>query len=125
MDSNPICACPCCGHIVFEELQAWAICPICFWEDDPVQVADPWFAGGANKPSLVESQANYRKFGAMEQRFVRHVRPPREDDRKDQMWRLVGPEDKALATTPREIEEKRLRGEFVSYQYWLRSSSRQ
>ena len=32
------------------------ICPICFWEDDNVQLRWPDWAGGANTPALIESQ---------------------------------------------------------------------
>jgi hypothetical protein len=45
--------CPCCGHVVFDEPPgSYAICPVCFWVDDPVQLRWPDWAGGANKPSL-------------------------------------------------------------------------
>ena len=44
-----------------------------FWEDDPVQILDPWYEGGANKSSLVQAQANYVASGAMESRFVGSV----------------------------------------------------
>ena len=35
--------CPCCGFMTFdvESRGNWEICPVCFWEDDPVQSADP------------------------------------------------------------------------------------
>ncbi|WP_343076170.1 CPCC family cysteine-rich protein [Natronoglycomyces albus] len=40
------------------------ICLVCWWQDDPVQLRWPTLRGGANKPSLVEAQKNYRSFGA-------------------------------------------------------------
>ena len=39
--------CACCGYQTIEAKGDYEICPICFWEDDPVQEADPWFEGGA------------------------------------------------------------------------------
>jgi hypothetical protein len=48
--------CPCCGSAVIREPGAHEICPVCGWEDDPVQSADPSFAGGANVPSLDEAR---------------------------------------------------------------------
>ena len=47
--------CPVCGSKVFEEKGGYEICPVCGWEDDPVQRRDPGFAGGANKMSLNEA----------------------------------------------------------------------
>ena len=56
-------ACPCCGSLT--RLRAnygtWDICPVCRWQDDPHQAADPDRAGGANKTSLREAHANDRR----------------------------------------------------------------
>ena len=50
--------CPCCGFLTLEgEYGSYAICPICDWEDDPVQLANPTSAGGANSKSLAKAQA--------------------------------------------------------------------
>ena len=116
---SPKYTCPCCGFIVFAERQNYEICPICFWEDDAVQAADPWFAGGANKPSLAEAQRIYEAIGAMEARFVPDVRAPLPSDRRDPAWRPLSERDKQYATTPIAIEscaEAR-----PSYAYWLRA----
>src|SRR5579862_921788 len=49
--------CPCCGFRVFGEPPgSHEICPVCNWEDDPVQLHDPHYAGGANRRSLREAQ---------------------------------------------------------------------
>lgn len=82
--------CPCCGHVVFEEPPgSYNICDVCFWEDDAIQLRWPDYAGGANKPSLIESQANFRQHGAMEPRFVDNVRPPADDEPLDPGWRPI------------------------------------
>lgn len=86
-----------------------------------MQIADPWFEGGANKPSLVQSQRNYAELGAMEARFISNVRAPTDDDIHSPDWRLVCEEDKVNATTPREIEELREQGKIVAYEYWIRT----
>ncbi|EGN7764477.1 hypothetical protein ISN88_004608, partial [Escherichia coli] len=39
----------------------YEICPICGWEDDPVQSADPDFSGGANSPSLNEAKRAFNE----------------------------------------------------------------
>lgn len=74
--------CPCCGYFTLTEppIGSYEICPVCFWEDDPVQNADPEFSGGANNPSLNEARQNFARFGAMEERFKENVRPPHEDE---------------------------------------------
>ena len=52
--------CPCCGHLTFDDpTGSDEICPICFWQDDGVQLAFPDMAGGANKCSLMEGQRNF------------------------------------------------------------------
>jgi len=116
-------ACPCCGYLVFDERDCYEICPICFWEDDGIQIADPWFSGGANKPSLEESQRNFAEFGAMEKRFISNVRAVTEDDTQDPDWRPVQLNDKMYVTTPREIGEQHRFGVIVPYEYWKRSPS--
>ena len=50
--------CPACGFLTIEEncYGTYLICPICDWEDDPVQLANPACGGGANTQSLIEVQ---------------------------------------------------------------------
>lgn len=50
-------ACPVCGFLVFGDSHgSYTICPICDWEDDGVQLANPCSGGGANQESLYEYQ---------------------------------------------------------------------
>ena len=53
--------CPCCGRHYFEEKDAYEICPVCGWEDDPLQRREPDFGGGANSMSLNEAREAYRE----------------------------------------------------------------
>jgi hypothetical protein len=57
MSSVPI-PCPSCGFRTFSEPEygSFGICPICSWEDCPVQLANPLDSGGPNRESLVEYQ---------------------------------------------------------------------
>ncbi|MGL6211723.1 MAG: CPCC family cysteine-rich protein [Paracoccaceae bacterium] len=75
--------CYCCGHLTREEADPGShdICPVCFWEDDLVQVADPACPGGANNTSLLQARENYREFGASEREMLQHVRLPKDDER--------------------------------------------
>jgi hypothetical protein len=54
----------------------YEICPVCGWEDDPVQFRDPDNEGGANRVSLSEAKANFRRFGAISTEEVGRVRKP-------------------------------------------------
>lgn len=49
--------CPCCGKVYVDEYE---ICDECLWENDPVQLDDPDFAGGANEMCLNEAREAYR-----------------------------------------------------------------
>ncbi len=84
--------CPCCGYLVFDEpAGSFAICPICFWEDDIVQLGFPLMAGGANSKSLVESQQTYMRYQVSDERFKANVRTPQATDRRDKEWRPLNP----------------------------------
>ena len=74
--------CPCCGYYTLEERagEGYGVCEVCFWEDDIVQLEDPNFEGGANRPSLIEARKNFKEFGASEWEMVPYVREPFPDE---------------------------------------------
>ena len=50
--------CPVCGFLRLEGAYgSYVICPVCEWEDDQVQLANPVCTGGANSESLIDAQA--------------------------------------------------------------------
>ena len=53
--------CPVCRMHYFSKKDSYEICPICGWEDDWLQRADPEYAGGANKISLNQAIEEYKK----------------------------------------------------------------
>lgn len=59
LNDDELYNCPCCGTAVVDELGCYEICPVCGWEDDPVQSADPEYEGGANKMSLNSARHEY------------------------------------------------------------------
>lgn len=70
--------CPCC-YCRTQVIRAdFHICPVCFWEDDGQDDHDADVVrGGPNGPlSLTAARANYRAFGACDERARRHVREP-------------------------------------------------
>jgi hypothetical protein len=77
---------PClgCGFLVLSEpVGSYGTCPVCGWEDDPVQAADSEYQGGANGISLADHQ-----YGVL-QRFPLTVREHLGLHR-DPGWRPVG-----------------------------------
>lgn len=112
--------CPCCGHRTLSGPPgSYGLCPVCFWEDDGLQLLDPAFGGGANAPSLLECQANYRCFGACEARFRELVRPPTVEEAKDPEWRPAQDSDLRWSRLPKELageEHDRLE----TWYYWKR-----
>lgn len=53
--------CPCCMSHVNDGIGKYDICPVCGWEDDPVQRRDEVFTGGANEMSLREAKEAYNE----------------------------------------------------------------
>lgn len=70
--------CECCGYYTLPEESRgnYNICPVCFWEDDIVQLEDPNFEGGANEESLNQARSNYLHFGVSHKKFIGKVRKP-------------------------------------------------
>ncbi|MDB5338139.1 MAG: hypothetical protein JWN70_3758 [Planctomycetaceae bacterium] len=100
--------CPCCGYEVFGEPPgSFEICPICYWEDDIVQLAFPDLAGGANHCSLIEGQHNFATIGTCEARLKKHVRAPSESEHRNGTWRpLQSDSDRHLRWSVEENHRK-------------------
>lgn len=90
MDKFP---CSCCGYMTLKEKPpgTYEICPVCFWEDDVVQLSDPDFAGGANVVSLRQAQRNFLEIGVSDPRFKKNVRAPRPGEERSPEWRPLDP----------------------------------
>lgn len=75
--------CPCCRSVTLAERGGFEICPVCFWEDDGQDDADADIVrGGPNGSlSLTQARENHARIGAYEERVLRHVRPPRPEER--------------------------------------------
>ncbi|TKR29663.1 hypothetical protein FCE95_16195 [Luteimonas gilva] len=51
--------CPACGFMTLEGAYgSYALCRLCDWEDDGVQLANPTSDGGANSESLAQAQTS-------------------------------------------------------------------
>jgi hypothetical protein len=75
--------CPCCANLTLDERDAYSICPVCFWEDDPGQAVDLDDENGANSVSLRQARANYKSFGASEESMKKNVRKPEPHELKN------------------------------------------
>lgn len=73
--------CPCCEYFTIDQIGDYEICPVCYWEDDPVQSNDPNYSGGANAFSLMEAKLNFKSFGAVDKKFIGKTRMPKDNER--------------------------------------------
>jgi hypothetical protein len=98
--------CPCCGYkTIYREETFYDLCPVCFWETDPIQLADPHYKGGANRPSLVEAQQHFILFGACEIEVFPYVRLPLADEKKDENWLPIDENKEGLLYFKRHWDE--------------------
>jgi len=75
--------CTCCGYVTLQENPedpTFEICPVCFWENDPLQSEKPDYSGGANRVSLIQARKNFNEFGSSEERLLTYVRNPLEEE---------------------------------------------
>lgn len=82
-------ACPCCGYKTFREQLdgSYDVCQVCFWEDDPIQLDDPNYAGGANRVSLRQGRKNFIEFSVCEIEMIKNVRQPTKEEQRDENWK--------------------------------------
>jgi hypothetical protein len=99
-DESTLHYCLCCGYRTIEGYETAfgyttppytsCICPICFWQDDPVDYDEPDVsAGGPNHVSMKQAQRNFLAFGVSEERLLPYVRKPTPEDKRDPNWRLL------------------------------------
>lgn len=74
--------CPCCAFLTLPEKPpgTYAVCPVCYWEDDETQFHDSTYEGGANRVSLIAARMNFLHHGASASEYRDRVRPPRPDE---------------------------------------------
>lgn len=74
--------CLCCNFktLAYAEPLFYEICPVCYWENDPIQNNDENYSGGANRISLIEAKKNYKTIGAVSSDALKYVRKPFDDE---------------------------------------------
>ncbi len=65
-------SCICCGYFTIEG--EFDLCPVCYWEKDFFQEENIDDSGGANLVSLRTGRENFKKIGAVEEKFRDQVR---------------------------------------------------
>jgi hypothetical protein len=60
--------CPVCGNFTIE--QKFDICPICYWEYDPIDIKNPELISNSNKLSLYVARSNYCKYGISSLKYL-------------------------------------------------------
>lgn len=74
-------ACPVCGYLTLGKRGQFSICPVCFWEDDGDDATPEEPSYGPNGGlSLNTARQHFLEVGAIEKRFMSHVRPPKEEE---------------------------------------------
>jgi hypothetical protein len=75
--------CPCCWYLTLEAEApgTYELCPVCYWEDDPVAANNINEPSEINHLSLRQAQDNFKRFGFSHRRWKAEVRPPFPDER--------------------------------------------
>lgn len=65
--------CPCCDYFTLTNRGYYEICKICFWEDDGLDLTELKTHSGPNHMTLEEGRMNFLKFGACDEKSLKHV----------------------------------------------------
>jgi hypothetical protein len=79
-DPTPREQCPRCDYITLPERGSYLICPICYWEDDGLDVDELDVVSGANNITLRQARANFKKEGASASERSQYEYRPRDVD---------------------------------------------
>ncbi len=69
--------CPCCDYYTLAARGRHAVCPVCFWEDDGIDLDDLDGISSANHIPLRKARANFARMGAADE-AARSLVAPRE-----------------------------------------------
>lgn len=72
-DPTPKEACPCCDYVTLPERGSYLICPVCFWEDDGINLENQEKVSGPNHISLILARSNFAKYGACDPKLTKNV----------------------------------------------------
>lgn len=93
--------CPCCDHFTLDERGGYDICPVCFWEDDGLDVDQLDVRSGPNHMTLREGRHNFERLGACEARLKVHVLPEQARSQFKHEARPIAARESSRMTTVR------------------------
>jgi hypothetical protein len=70
--------CPCCDYYTLDARGSYHICPVCYWEDDGLDLGELDRVSGANHLTLRRARANFERVGAADEAAVGLVASPGE-----------------------------------------------
>lgn len=74
--------CPCCDYFTLSERGIYDICPICYWEDDGLDLNKPDKISGPNHGlTIAQARENFSKVGACNKDMIKHVISPNKRDK--------------------------------------------
>ena len=65
--------CPCCGSKDYFDREIWEICSICNLENDPLQIDEPDYSGGANVLCLNDYKKTHEIYLEMLEKIKRYL----------------------------------------------------
>lgn len=81
-DTTPREQCPCCDYISLPERGSYLVCPVCYWEDDGLDLNTLDVESGANYYiTLRQARHNFKSYGACEKRVKKWVISVQERER--------------------------------------------
>ena len=92
IDSTPREQCPCCDYISLAERGNYLVCPVCYWEDDGLDINTLDIESGANQYiTLRHARHNFKAFGACEIKVKKWVLLAQERKNFDYNERVLEP----------------------------------
>lgn len=84
-------ACLCCGYLTLPQPPpgTWDICPVCFWEDVPIDAG--WIQ---NQVALRQAQRTFLQIRASHEDWLEDVRPPAAAEARSNDWQPLDEQDK-------------------------------
>ncbi len=72
--TSKLCRCPCCDYVTLPERGSYLICPVCYWEDEGLDIDHLDIESGANHGiTLRKGRLNFLEFGACEPEMISNV----------------------------------------------------
>lgn len=68
--------CPCCDYYTLEDRASYSICPVCYWEDEGLDLDRLDTISAPNHITLRQARSNFVRYGACDEGAVSLVADP-------------------------------------------------